>query len=236
MYPDTFDFAPVFIANSDALSGHNDNYFGFSTNFNLAGNSGDLTTGHVVPSQSGDLDSLGALLSMYSIPMQQQPQHAGHWSNQTTPELNPVGHDTPLVNPITSVIDQSMTNINMVPPAVPSPWDSTNYSSFAYLPSLYPNGPMPKDTVTSVADAAIGTHPLLTGMSFGVTPDMAAPVQMKQQIDPETVRKQIFYYFNRVRKMQYCLAGESTKDVLRDLVVSDPHISRPFHAIADALR
>ena len=39
-------------------------------------------------------------------------------------------------------------------------------------------------------------------------------------VDAETVRKQVSYYFNRVRKMQFLFAGESTKDVLRDIVVS----------------
>ncbi|PVF99777.1 hypothetical protein CPB86DRAFT_277910 [Serendipita vermifera] len=40
-------------------------------------------------------------------------------------------------------------------------------------------------------------------------------------IDAQLIRKQVFYYFNRVRKMQYTFAGESTKDVLRDIVVSN---------------
>jgi hypothetical protein len=231
IYSDAFDFGPVFIPNSDGLnnSSHNDNYFGFPANFNLAGNPGDPITGHVVPSQSGEMDQLGALLSMYNFPVQQQQQpHAGHWSNQTTPELNSVGHGSPTVNPITSAIDQSMANINTVPPAMPSAWDTTNYSPFAYLPPLYPTGSIAKESVTSVSDVpSVGAHPLLTGINFGVTHDMSVPTQpMKQQIDPEVVRKQIFYYFNRVRKMQYCLAGETTKDVLRDLVVSDSHVSR----------
>ena len=61
-------------------------------------------------------------------------------------------------------------------------------------------------------------------MTLGADMDGISSIQpMKQpQVDPEVIRRQIFYYFNRVRKMQYCLAGESTKDVLRDLVVSDP--------------
>ncbi|KIM27565.1 hypothetical protein M408DRAFT_9264 [Serendipita vermifera MAFF 305830] len=232
-YSENFDIHPVFIPNSDALDTPVGDYFGFS---NLSGfNLGTSVDSHGVPSHSGDMDPLGALLSMYSLPLQQQ--HSSQiWSNQTTPDLNLTANSSPLVNPITSAIDQSMANISMHPPAgLPSVWDGASYAAFGYLPSLYGSGSLVSssaDPVTAASDSLppIGSHPHLTSsdsITFGVTADVIPSIQPPQakqpQIDPEVVRKQIFYYFNRVRKMQYCLAGESTKDVLRDLVVANPY-------------
>jgi len=182
------------------------------------------------------MDPLGDLLTMYSLSLPQQPQ-SQVWSNQTTPELNSTANCSPIVNPITSAIDQSMANINMHPPAVPSVWDHASYSSMGYLPSLYGTGALSLSSAEPASAAPdslpLGSHPHLMSsdsMSFGVTAESIASIQpaKQPQIDAEIVRKQIFYYFNRVRKMQYCLAGETTKDVLRDLVVSvDVPISVP---------
>ena len=206
-FTERLDILPVFIPAVDLLS-HNDNYFGFSTSFDPAGPPGNVSIGHVVPSHpEGDLDSF-PLLSMYTIPAAQI------WPDQSTPELPAVGNESPIVNPITSAINQSMANIKIYPPSVPSAWDHAGYSSFGYLPSL--NLPL--------SDGSSAAHALLPSMTLGADMDGISSIQpMKQpQVDPEVIRRQIFYYFNRVRKMQYCLAGESTKDVLRDLVVSDP--------------
>ena len=233
MYSENFEFHPVFNQNADTVDTVNSDYFGFSSlpGFTLTG------VNDMDPTQSGGMDPLGALLSMYSLPLLQQPP-SGHWSNQTTPDLNGTASSSPTVNPITSAIDQSMANISMHPPVLPSVWDTTNYSSIGYLPPLYGPGSLASsgpDPVSSASDVmSFSTLPHLTSsdsMTFGITADGVPSIhQAKQpQIDAEIVRKQIFYYFNRVRKMQYCLAGETTKDVLRDLVVSIYASSPPTH-------
>lgn len=248
-----FDFTPVFIPSAEGMDmTHHDNYFAFAnlTNMNLVPTAHDLSV-HANPATlSADMDPLSALLA-YHLPtqqllhQQQNNNHAQIWSNQTTPEMNSGGQSSPMVNPITNAIDQSMVNMGMpqtpitIPPGQSS-WDSLNYPPFGSLPPLYGAGsgaymgPEP-----SVADTATPLGPpsllALQGSVSSNGIDVTQSVQKQPQIDSQIVRKQIFYYFNRVRKMQYWFAGESTKDVLRDIVVSLRSISlfpsrhRPFH-------
>jgi hypothetical protein len=173
------------------------------------------------------MDPLGALLA-YHLPMQQQhPTQV--WSNQTTPDLNSGTHESPSTNPITSAIDQSMVNIGMPPaPITISPgqasWDGLNYAPFGSLPPLYGTGSGASyvEPESAIADGGpLGPQLLALQGSLPTTGvDITRQLPKQPLIDAQIVRKQIFYYFNRVRKMQYWFAGESTKDVLRDIVVS----------------
>jgi hypothetical protein len=91
-----------------------------------------------------------------------------------------------------------------------------NYAPFGSLPPLYGTGTGASfvEPGPPIADGA----PLGPQATAGI--DITRQLQKQPSIDAQIVRKQIFYYFNRVRKMQYWFAGDSTKDVLRDIVVS----------------
>jgi hypothetical protein len=217
-----FDFPPVFIANDVTdLNHHSDDYFAFTnlTNMNILPTTHDLT----MHTNSAEMDPLGALLA-YHLPMQQQ--HTQVWSNQTTPDLGSGAHES---NPITSAIDQSMVNIGMPPgpitiPPGQSSWDGLNYAPFGSLPPLYGTGTGASfvEPGPPIADGA----PLGPQATAGI--DITRQLQKQPSIDAQIVRKQIFYYFNRVRKMQYWFAGDSTKDVLRDIVVSSTTAFSPY--------
>jgi hypothetical protein len=225
-----FDFTPIFIPNNDLgdLNPHSDDYLTFTnlTNMNILPTTHDFS----MHANSAEMD-LGALLA-YHLPMQQQP-HTQVWSNQTTPDLNSGAQESPSTNPITSAIDQSMVNIGMPPaPITISPgqssWDGLNYAPFGSLPPLYGTGSGASFVEPEPAVSDVGPQLLaLQGSLSTTTVDITRQLQKQPSIDAQIVRKQIFYYFNRVRKMQYWFAGESTKDVLRDIVVSNPSLPLP---------
>lgn len=94
-------------------------------------------------------------------------------------------------------------------------------SHHAHTPGLS----LPRTLPTTATTSTNTNSNTGTGQSTSAKLDTTASAKVNPPVrlgplDIQLVQRQIFYYFNRVRKMQYCFAGETTKDVLRDMVVS----------------
>lgn len=122
---------------------------------------------------------------------------------------------------ISSIVEGAMLG------RIDAPSDTTNHVLMPTLPS--PNvqlgpayiaqGPFPSMSLYPTGDTSLNLSSDVTDF-FNIA-QYESPSRLMNDTPKEWVNslKQIQYYFNRVRKMQYCFAGSATTDIMRDMVV-----------------
>ena len=122
---------------------------------------------------------------------------------------------------ISSIVEGAMLG------RIHAPSDTTNQALMTTLPSpnvqLDPayisHGPFPSTSFYPTGDTSLNLSSDVTDY-FNIA-QYESPSRLMNDTPKEWVNslKQIQYYFNRVRKMQYCFAGSATTDIMRDMVV-----------------
>ena len=119
---------------------------------------------------------------------------------------------------ISSIVEGAMLG------RIDAPSDTTNRVLMTTLPS--PNvqaysgqGPFPSMSFYPTGDTSLNLSSDVADY-FNIA-QYESPSRLMNDTPKEWVNslKQIQYYFNRVRKMQYCFAGSATTDIMRDMVV-----------------
>jgi hypothetical protein len=187
------------------------------------GGGGSITGASAHPAQTTSDGSLAPIDSHYAIPLLPSLHHHHHTHRLPSP-----GTTNSPANPDATVGANSNGSSTVTVGPVPSSSSSTNTTN-ATTTTTSSTQSLATPASASLLNLAAISPP--AGSTQGALPRMP--------IDAQLIRKQVFYYFNRVRKMQYTFAGESTKDVLRDIVVSkkklnyllstySPFVSHPF--------
>jgi hypothetical protein len=154
----------------------------------------------------------------YSIPVIADSDSAAY---PTVPHLSSTAASKPMSTSTSAILHsplhhaQSIQSIQSTHPVQTSAQAQAQglSSSNAQNPGLSLPRAVPLLPITATTGATLDTTMSAKG-------NEAQPMRISPP-DIQLVQRQIFYYFNRVRKMQYCFAGETTKDVLRDMVVSN---------------
>ena len=122
---------------------------------------------------------------------------------------------------ISSIVEGAMLG------RIDAPSETTNHVLMTTLPS--PNvqldtayisqGPFPFTSFYPTGDTSLNLNSEVTEY-FNIA-QYESPSRLINDTPKEWVNslQQIQYYFNRVRKMQYCFAGSATTDIMRDMVV-----------------
>lgn len=105
--------------------------------------------------------------------------------------------------------------------------DTTNHvlmttlssSHVQWDPSYVSQGSFPETSFYPTSEPSLNLTSEVT--DFFNIPQYESPSRLMNDTPKEWVNslQQIQYYFNRVRKMQYCFAGSATTDIMRDIVV-----------------
>ena len=134
----------------------------------------------------------------------------------TTPAAPPVPSPS-----ISSIVESAMLG------RLDAPSDTTNHVLITTLPpsgvqldpAYISHGPFPETSFYPTGDSSLNLTSEVTEY-FNIA-QYESPFRVINDTPKEWVNslQQIQYYFNRVRKMQYCFAGSATTDIIRDMVV-----------------
>ena len=124
------------------------------------------------------------------------------------------------------------TTTDYLTPSVPYVYDGVSTFTTAYGPVEAQAAAQPYQFGTDAATSSALAIPAPTGTvdvaasmpwTFGQTFDYEPRVRHFPLIsDRGQTSAHVFYYFSRVRAMQYCFGGNSVTDVMHDILVSSP--------------